>query len=39
MGAGLMRTAAIGVALPAMLSIAWGALAGDELLRLPENYA
>jgi hypothetical protein len=34
-----MRTAAVGVALAVMLSIAWRALAGSELVKFPENFA
>lgn len=34
-----MRTAAIGVALLVMLSIAWRAVAGGERVKFPENYA
>lgn len=34
-----MRTAAIGVAMALMLSVAWRALAGRELVTFPENYA
>jgi hypothetical protein len=34
-----MRTAAMGIALAVILSVAWRALAGGELVKFPENFA
>ena len=38
MKSGLIRTAATGVGLAVMLSIAWRALAGGALVIFPERY-